>query len=251
LGGIGKCYVQSLLKDGAKGISIWDVVDTQSESFLTELEAEFGKGKAIFLKVDLSDTKQIDEAYEKTVAHFDQLDIVVNNAGVIEEVDALKVASVNLVSVIHSTDLALFKYLPKYSKTGDASVINTGSIAGLAITDYVPAYGATKHAVIAYTRAIGSKGQFGFTKIRVMAICPGYTFTPITEQKIPEKFSRLVALGSKAEADKGQGPEVLGDALIKVLKEGKTGSIWLARGGVVKEFDFTASDESVAKQFDY
>jgi len=253
LGGIGKCYIKSLLKEGAKGVSIWDIDDKCAKNFLDELEKEFGYGKAIFFKVDMSDNTQIENAYEKTVAHFDQLDIVVNNAGIVNEENVKKVIQINLVSVILSTNLAVYKYLPKYRKFEDATVVNTASIAGLEIYDYIPTYVASKHGVVAYTRCLGSKDHFEFTKIRVMCICPGYTDTPlIICMNQPEHLKRVSEkkTGDREEL-KIQSPEVVGDALIAILKKGQTGSAWLARLGVIKEFDFQDRDNSIVQQFTY
>lgn len=89
--------------------------------------------------------------------------------------------------------LAVENYLPKYSKGDNSIVVNTSSIAGLTTYPVVAVYCASKSGIIAYTKSIGM--MYEKSKIRVIAICPGGTNTPILSnifEKIPEHYHKMI-----------------------------------------------------------
>lgn len=75
--------------------------------------------------------------------------------------------------------LSINKYLPSYQQGPEAVVINFSSVAGITPFHHYPIYGATKSAIISLTRAWGQDKIFQKTKVRVTAICPGITKTPM------------------------------------------------------------------------
>jgi NAD(P)-dependent dehydrogenase (short-subunit alcohol dehydrogenase family) len=105
---------------------------------------------------------------------------MVNNAGILgpgrgvlsDSLDDIrKVIDVNLFGVIHGT-----KYAAKVMRSG-GSIINTASMAGLVGFPGISAYGASKHAVVGYTKnAAIELGQKG---IRVNCVCPTGVQTPM------------------------------------------------------------------------
>uniref|UniRef100_A0A1Y1LQB1 Uncharacterized protein n=1 Tax=Photinus pyralis TaxID=7054 RepID=A0A1Y1LQB1_PHOPY len=96
--GIGLAIVRELLHNGVKGVAILDVNEALGQEALQQIRNEFGDGKARFLRVDVSSRQEFGEAFRKAVDIFKQLDIVVNNAGILNDLDWEKEIGVNLVS---------------------------------------------------------------------------------------------------------------------------------------------------------
>lgn len=71
-------------------------------------------------------------------------------------------------------------YLPKYRQE-DALIVNISSVGGTAGHAAVPVYCATKHAVLGMVRSWSVKEFYEETKIRVLGICPGPTYTAIAQ----------------------------------------------------------------------
>lgn len=83
------------------------------------------------------------------------------------------------VGTVYGTLLAMEEYIPKY-KTGDEGVIvNLSSTAGLDPFPMIPVYTGTKFAVQGLSRSFGSEAHYKRTKVRVLALCPGATDTPL------------------------------------------------------------------------
>lgn len=83
------------------------------------------------------------------------------------------------VGTVHGTLLAMEEYIPNY-KTGDEGVIvNMSSTAGLDPFPMIPVYSGTKFAVQGLSRSFGTEDHYRRTKVRVLALCPGATDTPL------------------------------------------------------------------------
>ncbi|XP_017781898.1 PREDICTED: 15-hydroxyprostaglandin dehydrogenase [NAD(+)]-like [Nicrophorus vespilloides] len=232
LGGIGRVLVRSLLTNKAKGVALLDVNDTQAEEFQTSLENEFGANKTLFLKVDVTDFEKVKDAFQKCVDHFGNVDIVVNNAGIVGNIEM--VIKINLLATIQISNFAFFDFLPKYRKGKEGVIINIASVAGLYPIALFPDYCATKHGIVAYTQALGSESHYQNTQVKVMGLCPGATDTEFSKN-LPEYYQQFINDIKLVY----QSAEILGNSLIKVLKEGNNGSIWISKNNEpVYEFDY-------------
>lgn len=140
--------------------------------------------RAVGIRADVSKSADVKEMFARTVKELGHLDILYNNAAIIEETTQLgefddddfdRVIAVNLRGVY----LGMKYALPHLIAAGGGSIINTGSIAGFTSFRGSPAYTAAKAGVVALTKVAGL--QWAQHKIRVNAICPGPVFTPMAE----------------------------------------------------------------------
>ncbi|XP_072393932.1 15-hydroxyprostaglandin dehydrogenase [NAD(+)]-like isoform X2 [Diabrotica undecimpunctata] len=99
-GGVGLELSKALLRNNLKGVALVDLNASLGEKALQEIQSEFGKDKAIFLKADVTNIKQLDDAFKKTVEHYKSLDIVFNNAGILNDAIWEKEISINVVRVV-------------------------------------------------------------------------------------------------------------------------------------------------------
>ena len=126
--------------------------------------------------------------YSQVVAYFDSLnieiDVLVNNAGILgprlktelypkDAFDTL--IDVNVKGVFYMTKQAL----PHLKKSGNSSIVNVASVAGLVGMGNHIAYSASKHAVVGMTKTLAL--EYAKSGIRVNAVCPGFTDTTMVE----------------------------------------------------------------------
>ncbi|HXH51968.1 MAG TPA: 3-hydroxybutyrate dehydrogenase [Sphingomicrobium sp.] len=143
---------------------------------------------AIHDGADLSDPKAIAAMVERCSAELGPPDVLVNNAGIqhvspvesfpVEKWDAI--IAINLSAVFHTTRLAL----PAMRAKGWGRIINTASAHSLVASPNKSAYVAAKHGVAGFTKTTALEAaRDGVT---VNCISPGYVWTPLVENQIPD-----------------------------------------------------------------
>lgn len=171
--GIGLAVAKRYIADGAK-VVLADINDGNG------IAEEIG---ATFVKMDVSNEKIVADTLAHVAKTIGKIDILVNNAGVgdlpgtIEEGDSkiwYKLININLLGVLFG-----LKYGPRNMNDG-GSIINTSSQAAVTKMPAGEPYAATKAAVNSLTQT--SAVELGHRQIRVNAVCPTYTHTPMTAQ---------------------------------------------------------------------
>lgn len=206
--GIGRATALQMASEGARVI-VSDVDESGGAETVAMIES--AGGTARFVACDVSQSAQVEALINATLAAFGSLHILVNNAGVggamvkadqIDEATWDQVMNVNVKGVWLCTKYAL----PHVLKTGVGCIVNIASLAGLVGYPNNSVYGASKHAVVGFTRSVAL--EYARLGLRVNAVCPGYTDTPMVnlmvEQKprmadIVEKISPMKRLGRVEE----------------------------------------------------
>ncbi|XP_018566141.1 15-hydroxyprostaglandin dehydrogenase [NAD(+)]-like [Anoplophora glabripennis] len=99
--GLGLEYAKILLRNGAKGVTLADIDSGLGNVALSQMNKEFGPDKTIFVTTDVSNIKQFEDAFRKTIETFGYVDILINNAGILNDGIWEKEISINVVR-IHS-----------------------------------------------------------------------------------------------------------------------------------------------------
>lgn len=183
--GIGKAACELFLKHGAKV-----VIADFDESNGKELEMAFQKqGKdVLFVQVDVANQASVKGMIDKVIANYEQIDILINNAGItrdamlvkMTELDFDRVLDVNLKGVFNCTQAVV----PHMVERGYGKIINTSSVSGIYGNVGQTNYAATKAAVVGMTKTWAK--ELGRKGINVNAVAPGFTKTAMVE-KMPEK----------------------------------------------------------------
>ena len=177
--GIGLCTARLLAEKGAR-IVIADLQDDAGAKVTEEIEA--GGRQARFVHTDVTSSDDLQGMLDFAVAQFGRVDIIYNNAGVGEGGENLfdlgssywvKTIAIDLEAVIRGTQLAVQLFR---KQGGGGVIINTASMAGLVPVGTTPVYAAVKAGVIHFSRSLA---HLGSEEIRVNAICPQYTDTPM------------------------------------------------------------------------
>ncbi|XP_051981701.1 15-hydroxyprostaglandin dehydrogenase [NAD(+)]-like [Xyrauchen texanus] len=193
--GVGKNLVEMHLKNGSK-VAIIDVDKLQGEELKEALDKEYGPDRVEFFAADVSSHDEFSGAFKKIEERFGRIDIMYNNAGIINEVNWEKMVAVNLVGVIKGTYLAL----EHMKENNEGVIVNISSIAGIYGMPMTPVYTATQYAVVGFSRAIAAALKLTNTGMRINVICPGFVNTGIlSAQNIEENIGELFKLKEIAE----------------------------------------------------
>lgn len=158
-----------------------------------ELEEKYGT-KVLVTKCDVSKYEDIVNTVEKTVAEFNRIDVLVNNAGMIDyHVPVTKCDNDWWDRIIKVDQTSVFQFTKEVLKymepVGYGSIVNVSSLGGFFGNCGYP-YSAAKAALLAMTKNVAL--QFNMTQIRCNAICPGSTPTEIENEV--EKFHHEFAM---------------------------------------------------------
>jgi NAD(P)-dependent dehydrogenase (short-subunit alcohol dehydrogenase family) len=204
--GIGAATALAFATAGAKVA----VVDCSAETAETTCKRiERARGVAIPIVADISRSEDVQHMVETACARFGQIDCAFNNAGIsalhepITKTDDAtwhRVISVNLTGVW----LCLKHEIAHMMSRGRGAIVNASSVGGLVAAPNMSPYVASKHGVVGLTRSLALEAaEHG---IRVNAICPGWTRTPMVERslaqsKAPVQVAALQPIGRLGEPE--------------------------------------------------
>lgn len=197
--GLGRAIAVRLARDGWH-IALADRDEAGNADTLAAVAAAGGHGR--LEKLDVTQASQWQDLLTRLSADWPQLDLLVNNAGVIATglVGQLDLdgwnwqLDVNLRGVILGchTMIDWLKANPR-----GAHLINTGSIAGLISVPSMAAYCATKAAVVAISEVMYAELQD--TGVGVSVLCPGFFATRLIETgRFPDEAGRQIAVARTA-----------------------------------------------------
>jgi len=185
--GIGLAYAKAFAAEGANvminGFGDADAIEQERAA----LEAASG-GKALYDPADMTKPDQIAAMVERCHAELGGPDILVNNAGIqhvacIEEFPVEKfeaIIAINLSSAWHAIRAAV----PHMKAAGWGRIISTASAHSLVASPNKSAYVMAKHGILGLTKTIAL--EVATHGITVNAISPGYVWTPLVENQIPD-----------------------------------------------------------------
>lgn len=185
--GIGLACARALAAEGADVMLNGFGDAGEIEAIRQELEASSG-GRARYNGADLTKPDQIEQLMRDADEDLGGVDILINNAGMqhvaptdqfpIDKWDLI--IALNLSAAFHTTRLAL----PAMKEKGWGRIVNTASAHSLVASPNKAPYVAAKHGIAGLTKAVALEvAQAGVT---VNCISPGYVWTPLVENQIPD-----------------------------------------------------------------
>ena len=183
--GIGRAVAVAFAKEGADVAINYLNEDTDTLQTQKLVEAE-GKS-CLLVQGDIGDPAVCDKIANKVVEEYNQLNILVNNAGEQHPQEDIRQISPKQLEQTFQTNLFGMFYLVKaclaHLKKG-GSIINTTSVTAYKGHPILLDYSATKGAIVAFTRSLAV--SLAKQHIRVNAVAPGPIWTPL----IPSTFSK-------------------------------------------------------------
>jgi len=236
--GIGKAAALLFAKEGALVTVVGYKHVDEGRDIVSSIEKN--GGKAIFVKADVSNEKDIKSIVKGTVKAFGKIDIVFSNAGIIlpksatdtsiEEWD--RIMGVNLKSAF-----LLCKYsIPVMKENGGGSIVIDSSVNGLMAEPDIAAYCTTKAGLFGLTRSMSV--DYGKDNIRVNCVAPGWIETPMNEDYFAVSGNREKAAALHSLGKVGTPEEVANAVLFLASDEASfiTGSTLTVDGGLTSAF---------------
>ncbi|XP_022329778.2 15-hydroxyprostaglandin dehydrogenase [NAD(+)]-like [Crassostrea virginica] len=179
--GLGKAFATELLQRGCK-VCAADINENSLQRTVTEWKNQYGDDFVIASRCDVTKGKELEETFKQTKSTFSHIDIVVNNAGVVNENNWEKCLNINLTAVIRGSQLGL-EYMRKDRGGQGGVIVNVSSMAGIYPVAFGPVYAASKHGVIGFTRSMGLHPEVKKNGVRLVCFCPAFTDTDILKSQ--------------------------------------------------------------------
>ena len=185
--GIGAAVARRFLDEGAK-VCVWCRNTKNATLIKTELPT-----LSDVVGVDVAEPAEVDAAFPRAVAALGGLDVMICNAGIsirrdfldIDRADFDRVMRVNVHGVFYPSQLAARHMM----KADGGAILITASTAGVVGYRHYADYNASKGAVLAMMRTMAIELA---PKVRVNAINPGYTSTPMQDAEYTPEMLRRV-----------------------------------------------------------
>ncbi|KAL3285228.1 hypothetical protein HHI36_019340 [Cryptolaemus montrouzieri] len=223
--GIGYSIAKSFLKHGLSALTVADIHRSNGTEAIKDLTLQFGEEKVMFVECDVTNTNQLNSAFQETLRHYTRLDIVINNAGMMNDAFWEKEIHTNIGGCLIGSLLGL-EYMSTTSKGDGGVIINVASIIGLMPCNGFPIHTMTQYGIVGLSRALG--GHYKRTGVKVFGFCPGLTQSQLIETAHKNTLNRHFAkiFCREVEGCYLQHPDSVGNGLVKIIQTAKPGSIW-------------------------
>ncbi len=207
--GIGEAAAKEL---ASHGVSVVLAARTKSDIERIAEEINASGGKAIACTCDVSNYVDVRQVVEACVDNFSRLDILINNAGLIEPIARLadsdpehwsRIVDINFKGVYYGLRAAI----PVMEQQGSGVIINLSSGAATGAMEGWSHYCSTKAAVLSLTRCADK--EYGDRGIRVVGLSPG---TVDTEMQVVIRASGINPV-SQMDPSVHKSPQVVARAL--------------------------------------
>lgn len=182
--GLGETIARFLAREGSK-VVITDINEEKGKAVADSIGEN-----ALFIRHDVSDEAQWIFTIEKTVSVFGGLDVLVNNAGIVQVSDVEKTTMEDwrAVHAVHMDGVFLgCKHaIPAMRKRGGGSIVNMSSLAAIGGYPKVFAYAASKGAIRSMTKSIAVHSTQMQYNIRCNSVHPSTIETPLVREFLEE-----------------------------------------------------------------
>lgn len=196
--GIGRSIALEMAKEGANIVVNYNTDQRGAEDTVEQIK-EYGR-EAVTIQADISNLEVVKKMVRITKEKFEKIDILVNNAGVMRETlffrmqdkDWLDCVNIN----VHGTYFCTRACLLQMIRQQCGKIINIVSISGLFGNIGHTVYGASKAAIVNFTRSLSK--EVAAKGININAVAPGYIATAMSEgfiEKNRELLKKVIPAG--------------------------------------------------------
>ena len=230
--GIGRATALAFAREGA-AVAVADTDKSAGDQVAGEARHSGGKAEAV--RTDVSQEAEVRALIEAVLKRWGGLDVLVNNAGIYHQADAVGTPEAvwnNVLAVNLTGAFLCIKYAVPAMLRGGA-IVNVASEAGLVGIRNQVAYNVSKGGMISLTRSCAV--DFASKAIRVNCVCPGTTDTPLVQAAVgraPEPGAARRALEEIRPLNRLGEPEEIAAAILYLSAAGfATGAVLSVDGG--------------------
>jgi len=202
--GLGASTCHLLAQAGANVVvNYFDDPDGINRKRAEQTTSQIGE-RAIAIQADVRDLKQIESTIEQTIKQFGQLDIVINNAGILRDRTLRKMSPEDWQAVIDTNLTGVYnvcKAAVDHLADG-GRIVNLTSISAVIGFFGQSNYAAAKAGVIGFTKVLSK--ELAKKQITVNAVAPGVILTEMGQSIPPEvqtEMLKLIPLGRFGKPD--------------------------------------------------
>jgi NADP-dependent 3-hydroxy acid dehydrogenase YdfG len=227
--GIGLGMAHAFAGEGMR-LMLADIEPAALESAAARLRAD--GAEVVAECVDVSNADTVEDLAESAFKHYGKVNVVCNNAGVIENnlatweypiEDWNWVLGINIMGVVHG----IHSFIPRMIDSDEPGhIVNTASLGGLITGTANPIYIASKHAVVALSENLHNDLVTRGTKLKVSVLCPGWVRTGIVDsdrnrENAPHLTEKLGRTRQRFRdgVDSGLEPETVGAMVVDAIVE--------------------------------
>lgn len=179
--GIGAAIAVRFARDGAKVVVNYSRSEAEANGVVADIKA-FG-GEAVAVKANMGEPREIPPLFAATVKAFGKLDVLVNNAAIMQRT-FLPDVTAEAIDAHFNVNVRGYLLCVKHAAevmTAGGSIINVGSAISRMAYPGAVVYSATKGAIDVMTRVLAA--ELGPRGIRVNVLAPGSTRTDMNSEK--------------------------------------------------------------------
>jgi NAD(P)-dependent dehydrogenase (short-subunit alcohol dehydrogenase family) len=215
--GIGRALALEFHKLGAK----LALNDFNESSLLETVEMVGGRAAVFYQSFDVSNKVAFYQFADKVIAHYGQVDIVINNAGVaISKLTAAEatiedyewIFGINLWGMMYGS----LAFLPHLRKQKESSLVNLSSVFGIHGVPYQAAYCTTKFGIRGFSESMALEERINQTGVTVTSVHPGGIKTNIARNS--RYASKDKTMIEKFEKSFITSPEKAAKEIINAIK---------------------------------
>ena len=230
--GIGKAIAQAFLERGYEVVLNYH--KDEAAALATQEEFNMLGYCPVLLRADVSDEVQVRNMFREFFSIYDNLDVLVNNAGIslIKVIQDTTLSDWNKVfdTNVKSTFLCSREVTNKMVCARGGSIINISSVWGEVGASCEVAYSASKGAIISFTKALAK--ELAPSNVRVNCVAPGVIDTDMNRHLLDEEMEELI---SSIPLGRIGAPEEVAKACVYLAEsEYVTGEVLSVGGGFAK-----------------
>ena len=235
--GMGRAVAEGYAREGARVVLV-EINPERGEAAMAAIRS--AGGDALFVRADVAESADVQRMVQSVIDQHGRIDVLYNNAGV--QMFGSDARAHELSDEVWERTLAVnlrgpwlcSKYtIPHMLQQGGGSIIHVGSPTGwLGCAPGYTAYSASKGGVIGLTRIMAV--DYGRDQIRVNALVPGTTETPLIESVLQQAGVRQRLAAAIPLGRIGASEDVVGLAIFLAADESRfcTGGIFMVDGGM-------------------
>jgi len=195
--GIGKAIAEGLAKNGVNLVIAGRNLDAANE---TAAALSVRGVKALGIKLDVSNTEEVEKLFEEIRKELHRIDILINNAGITKDGLLLRMREEAWDSVLDVNLKGAFlcsrEAIKDMAKQRYGRIVNITSVAAFMGNPGQANYSASKAGIVGFTKTVAR--EYANRGITVNAVAPGFIQTVMTDvlhDKVKEEMKRLIPLG--------------------------------------------------------